>query len=179
MKIEQFLSQKICLTCICLFAGAPFFAQSQESPTSSFTVAAETGDGGAVAATYDLSVSEELTRRDRDPFWPFDYKKNRGNVTNRTDATNANITLPPSINDWDEAQKKLKIDGFVQHCANRFAIVNGAMCQQGYVLGVRHDDYIYRFRVKTVGETSVSFEKLNRKPVGGVEKKTSEDKHEQ
>ena len=130
----------------------------------------------ADGAAANASFAEESARRARDPFWPFGYMKKSAAVSafhNTGRGIEAAKAQPmPTPDDWADAQKKLKIDGSIRLNRQLFVLVNNKMCGPGDVLGVRHGDFIYRFRVKSVDEKNVRFEKVNRTSLAKPEEKT-------
>lgn len=140
---------------VCLFAGL-CMADALAGPAA---------PPPAEPAPAAMNAADEPARRERDPFWPFDYVKKSAGVVKDGGARRQGPSAArpvPSADDWAEAQKKLKIGGSIRLHNRLYVLIGGNMCGPGDVLGIRHGDYFYRFRVKSVEATNVRFEKLDR-----------------
>ena len=75
--------------------------------------------------------------------------------------------IPPlSAADWQEAEKKVNVKGtLIGKDGMRIAIVNNQIVREGECIQVEHKKMIYRWRVKGIRESGISWE-----PVEAVKK---------
>ena len=130
-------------------------------------------DGGAISNAPPASAAAEdgtntAATQWRDPFWPVGYRP----APDLVRAAAAAVTVSPVQSRWQEARKRLKIQGLTHDRSRYMAVINGRMVETGDRVGVEMDGVRYRWRVQEITAQGVTLENVDAlvAPTGGVGK---------
>ena len=146
--------------------GAPPLQEAAQNPGQPAPAPAEPVPGA------DSTVSGSRTR---DPFWPVGYapKVIRKATVGKTGLPSGPVAVavlpePARIPQWDEAMRKLDIRGISLIGRDKasgkpkyLAMVAGKLVEEGNVVSVNHDDFVYRWKVVGISTAGVSLNKLD------------------
>ncbi len=93
----------------------------------------------------------------RDPFWPVGYRP----APELVRAAEAAVTVVPVQSRWQEARKRLKIQGLTHGNLRFMAVINGRMVETGDRVGVEMDGVRYRWRVQEITHQGVTLENVD------------------
>lgn len=111
----------------------------------------------AVEAPADPAAPAEL----RDPLWPVGYKppppKSKMEIKAEAVAKPVIVEAAPK---WDEALKLVNVKGIMKRSGGYMAVINNQICSEKDTISAVYDGRKYTWRIGTIGERGVSFDKL-------------------
>lgn len=111
------------------FMGSLNFAQAQTTGTN---------------GTNDAPEQKAVIKRD--PFWPVGYVPK--NITSMVPKGNAEQGAAKVDNSWNEAMKKVEINGVSSRAKNAYcAVINGQVKSVGDTVAINHSGTIYTWAV--------------------------------
>ena len=104
----------------------------------------------------------------RDPFWPVGYVPTPDAAS--AAVTNAPVAVADSQARWQEARKRLQIQGLTRNRSRYLVVINGRMVETGDRVSVELAGVRYRWLVQAIASQGVTLEKVDAiaVPVGGA-----------
>jgi hypothetical protein len=112
--------------------------------------------------------------RMRDPFWPVGYTPkvaSKPTVNKAGQTVSIAVVTPPEpvhVPQWDEAMRKIDIRGISLIGRDKdsgqpkyLAMVAGKLVEEGNVVSVTYNEFVYRWKVVGIGTAGVSFQKMD------------------
>lgn len=129
---------------------------------------------GQVAPAQGEDPSVPVSRM-RDPFWPVGYTqkiviKATVSKAGQPASVPAVVTVPEpvAVPQWDEARRKIDIRGISLIGRDKdsgqpkyLALVAGKLVEEGNVVSVTYNEFVYRWKVVGIGTAGVSFQKMD------------------
>ncbi len=120
---------------ILCFAALYFFAAD--------SVYSEVDKGGG---TNDAGTQQSAPKRD--PFWPVGYMPE---IIQRADPKKKEVVVPVISTNWNEAMKKIVINGVSSRADNEFfAVINGQVKSVGDTVSLNYEGTIYTWAVDSI-----------------------------
>jgi len=116
--------------------------------------------------TTDDKVRElaEKSKALRDPLWPIGFKPKPKTPEKKETAKKKKPPKPVNIPHWDEAVRKLSIKGIMSAGGGQYmAMINGQVVGEGDKVSIVYKKLKYSWRIKTISEDGVAFQKLDKK----------------